>query len=217
MAKQTVKFMNGVSKSFAQGLLNKLFKGQSKFSILPFATTKQESGEYEGGIVWAGLSFNGADEIFTIKDSFSMTKADDTTEKIQIDQKGGTTIDQQITERGEWTFEGNIPTVCTEYCSIFYDKGAAIVHDSEGSITGQDGTEYVGQAFFMESKEVEGVVLIENANVDLALAFARVKMVVSPVFQSGSPAYLKLKGTILANTEKSGTQGDWATVSKYEA
>lgn len=217
MAAQTVHFMNGVSKSLAQSLLTKLFKGQSKFSILPFATTKQASGDNEGGIVWAGLSFSGADEIFTIKDSFTMTKADDTKEKIQIDQNNGSTIDEQITERGEWTFEGNIPVIAAEYCSIFYDEGAAIVHASDGGLIGQGGTEYNGQAFFMESKEVDVVMLVENANVDRALAFAHVKMTVSPVFESGSPAYLKLSGTILANTDKSGTQGDWAVVEKYVA
>ena len=151
MAAQTVHFMNGVSKSLAQSLLTKLFKGQSKFSILPFATTKQASGDNEGGIVWAGLSFSGADEIFTIKDSFTMTKADDTKEKIQIDQNNGSTIDEQITERGEWTFEGNIPVIAAEYCSIFYDEGAAIAHSgSDTGVVGQGGTEYVGQAFIID-------------------------------------------------------------------
>lgn len=217
MAAQTVHFMNGVSKTLAQSLLTKLFKGQSKFSILPFDATKQATGDNEGGIQWAGLSFSGADEIFTIKDSFTMNKADDTKEKIQIDQNSGATIDEQITERGEWTFEGNIPVIAAEYCSIFYSEGASIVHASDGGLIGQSGTEYIGKAFFMESKEVDVVMLVENANVDRALAFARVKMTVSPVFESGSPAYLKLSGTILANTDKGGTQGDWAVVEKYTA
>lgn len=215
MSAQTVHFMNGVSKSLAQSLLTKLFKGQSKFTILPFAATKQATGDTEGGIKWADLSFNGGDEIFTIKDSFTSSKADDTEEKVAIDQNKGQTIDTEITERGEWTFEGNIPVIDPAYCDVFYDKGATVT--STNPILGQSGTEYAAHAYSLESKEVECVCLIENANVDRALAFARVKMHVSPVFESGSPAYLKLKGTILANTDKNGTQGDWAICDKVSA
>ena len=212
MAAQTVHFMNGADKSWAQSLLTKLFKGQSKFSVLPFATTKQSSGANEGGIQWADLSFEGADEIFTLKDSFTMSKADDTEDNIQIDQNSGATIDTSISERGEWTFEGNIPVIAAEYCSIFYDAGATIA--SANPIVGQQGTTYQGAAYGMESKQVEATIMIENDAVTRALAFARVNLRISPVFESGSPAYLRLNGTILANTDKGGTQGDWAVVEK---
>ena len=212
MAAQTVHFMNGADKSWAQSLLTKLFKGQSKFSVLPFATTKQASGANEGGIQWADLSFEGADEIFTLKDSFTMSKADDTEDNIQIDQNSGATIDTSISERGEWTFEGNIPVIAAEYCSIFYDAGATIA--STNPIVGQQGTTYAGKAYGMESKQVEATIMIENDAVTRALAFARVNLRISPVFESGSPAYLRLSGTILANTDKGGTQGDWAVVEK---
>lgn len=212
MAAQTVHFMNGADKSWAQSLLTKLFKGQSKFSVLPFATTKQASGANEGGIQWADLSFEGADEIFTLKDSFTMSKADDTEDNIQIDQNSGATIDTSISERGEWTFEGNIPVIAAEYCSIFYDAGATIA--SANPIVGQQGTTYAGKAYGMESKQVEATIMIENDAVTRALAFARVNLRISPVFESGSPAYLRLSGTILANTDKGGTQGDWAVVEK---
>lgn len=215
MAAQTVKFMNGVSKSFAQSLLTKLFKGQSKFSILPFAAMKQATGDNEGGIAWADLSFAGADEIFTIKDTFTLTKADDTEKKIQIDQNKGQTIDTEITERGEMAFEGNIPVIAAEICKVFYDAGVSVT--SANPILGQDGTEYTAESFGLESKEVEVVCLIENANVDKALAFARAKMRVSPVSESGSPAYLKLRGIVLANTDKNGTQKDWAICDKVSA
>ena len=216
MAAQTVHFMNGSSKTWAQSLLTKLFKGQSKFSVLPFDTTKQASGTYEGGIAWADLSFSGADEIFTLKDSFTMSKADDTEDKIQIDQNSGATIDTSISERGEWTFEGNIPVIASAYCNIFYDTGAT-VDGSANPILGQKAVTYSASAYAMESKQVEATVLIENDAETLGLAFARVKLIVNPVFESGSPAYLKLHGTILANTEKSGTQGDWAICEKYSA
>ena len=216
MAAQTVHFMNGVSKSLAQGLLTKLFKGQSKFSILPFDTTKQATGASEGGIAWADLSFSGADEIFTLKDSFTMSKADDTEDTIQIDQNSGATIDTSISERGEWTFEGNIPVICAEYCNIFYDAGATVAGNTS-PILGQNGTAYGAKGYMMESKQVTCTILIENDAVTRALAFARVQVRVSPVFESGSPAYLRMSGTILANTDKGGNQGDWAVCEKYSA
>jgi len=209
----TTHFFVGSSKTLAESLLTKLFKGQSRMSILPFNEVKESTGANVGGIKWASLNFEGSDELFTIKDSFTMSKADDTEEKVQIDQKKGATIDTQITERGEWTFEGNIPVIAAEYCTVFYDAGAIIAGAS--GVAGQDGTTYLGKAFGMESKEIEATMLIENSNVDRGLAFARVKLHVSPVFESGSPAYLKLKGTILTNPEAAGTQGDWAVLEKY--
>ena len=215
MAAQTVHFMNGSSKSLAQGLLTKLFKGQSRFSILPYDTTKQATGTYEGGIDWADLSFSGADEVFTLKDSFTLSKADDTEENIQIDQLKGATIDTEITERGSMTFEGNIPVICEEWANIFYDAGASIAHSNP--VLGQNATEYNGKAYFLESKQVECVCLIENDNEDRAIAFARVSMRLSPQFESGSPAYYKMSATVLTNTDKAGTQGDYAIFHKYSA
>lgn len=213
MAAQTVHFMNSVSKSFAQALLAKLFKGQSKLSILPFATTKQTTGDDEGGIKWADLSFSGADELYTIKDSFTVTKADDTEEKIQIDQNKGQTIDTEITERGEMIIEGNVPCIATQICDVFYDNGATVPGTTP--VLGQNGTAYTAKSYGLESKEVEVVMLIENANEDMGIAFARVKARLSPVFESGSPAYLHFRGTVLANTDKGGTQKDWAICNKY--
>lgn len=215
MAAQTVHFMNGSSKTLAQSLLTKLFKGQSRFSILPYETTKQASGASEGGILWADLSFQGADEVFTLKDSFTLTKADDTEESIQIDQLKGATIDTSITERGAMTFEGNIPVITEEWANIFYDAGATIAHANP--VMGQNGTEYNGKAYFLESKQVDVVVLIENDNEDRSIAFARCSMHLAPQFESGSPAYYKLSGTVLTNTDKGGDQGDYAIFEKYSA
>lgn len=215
MAAQTVNFFTGTSKTLDQSLLTKLFKGQSRLSILPFEKQKAVDGENAGGIVWADLSFDGADEMFTLKDSFTTSKADDTEEKIQIDQKNGATIDSQITERGEWTIEGNIPVVTKEWADVFYNAGSEV--SGTNPVLGQDGTTYAGNAYFMESKEVDICMLIENSNVDRSLAFARVKAHLTPVFESGSPLYFKFAGTILSNTDAGGTQGDWAILEKVSA
>lgn len=206
MAAQTVRFMNGTSKSWTKALLANLFRGQSKFSVMPYDATN--------GVTWADLSFSGADEIFTIKDSFSLTKADDTEEKVQIDQNGGETIDNYISERGEMTFEGNIPVLDPAYCNIFYSKGATVT--GTAPVLGQQGTAYTAQAYALECKDdIYVTMLVENEAESKAIAFARVKLNVAPVFESGAPAYLKIKGTVLANTESTGTQLDWAVCDKY--
>lgn len=209
MAAQTVHFMNGTSKSLASSLLTALFKGQSKFSILPFAATKQASGTQAGGIKWAELSFQGADELFTVKDSFTIDKADNTEEKFQIDQNNGQTIDSQITEFGELTFSGNFPAVAAEVFAVWHKEGVDIT-----TLTGQDGTSYAGQGFFLNSKQIDCVCLIENANVDRAIAFARVAITIDEPTVADGKMVCPVKGTILANPEASGLEGDFAILAK---
>ena len=71
MAAQAVRFFTGSSKTWAKTLLATLFKGQSHWSLMPYDSTN--------GVSWADLSFSGADEFFTLKDSFQLSKADPTT------------------------------------------------------------------------------------------------------------------------------------------
>lgn len=203
---QTVTFFDGSSKTWAKTLLATLFKGQSHFSLLPYDT--------DNGVTWAELSFSGADEFFTLKDTFQLSQSDPTVTEIQIDQKEAT-IDTS-TESGEWTFTGNIPVAAIAYCDIFFSQGATVT--SSGLIVGQDGTTYTAQAYFATPQEVYATVLIENLSATQGIAFARVKMTVGlSIDDSTNPAYLKVSGTILDNTESTGLQGDWAICDVYSA
>lgn len=203
MAAQAVRFFTGSSKTWAKTLLATLFKGQSHWSLMPYDSTN--------GVTWADLSFNGADEFFTLKDSFQLSKADPTTTEIKIDQMDAT-IDTS-TEDGEWTFTGNIPVLAVAYCDIFFDRGATVT--SSNKILGQDGTQYTAQAYFATPKEVYVTMMIENQAGTEGIAFARAKITVGVSNDdSTNPAYLKINGTILNNTESSGNQGDWAICSK---
>ena len=57
--------------------------------------------------------------------------------------------------------------------------------------------------------------MIENQAGTEGIAFARAKITVGVSNDdSTNPAYLKINGTILNNTESSGNQGDWAICSK---
>ena len=203
MAAQSVRFFTGSSKTWAKTLLATLFKGQSHWSLMPYDSTN--------GVSWADLSFNGADEFFTLKDSFQLSINDPTTTEIKIDQMDAT-IDTS-TEDGEWTFTGNIPVLAVAYCDIFFDKGATVT--SSNKILGQDGTQYTAQAYFATPKEVYVTMMIENQAGTEGIAFARAKITVGVSNDdSTNPAYLKINGTILNNTESSGAQGDWAICSK---
>lgn len=212
MAVQTVKFFTGQTKTLTKALLDNLFKGVAHISLMPFEAVKQTAGSQAGGIMWKGLSFSGADEIFTIKDSFQISQADATEEDINVDQFDSA-IDSTTTP-GEWTFAGNIPSIAADLCKVFYQNGVAITKGTAGDgVTGQQGTEYAGQAYFASPKEVYATMLVENRASSMAIAFARVKITVGLSKDDAGTAYLKMSGKILANPEASNTQGDWAVVN----
>lgn len=216
---QSVQYFVGQGKTLNKALLTDLFKGVAHISIMPFDLVKKTTGDNAGGILWKGLSFRGADELFTIKDSFQITQADPTTEEINVDQFD-TPIDTEVTA-GEWTFAGNVPTVAIAACDVFYKQGVAIsaATQNEG-ILGQEASpavEFDGQAYFAEPKEVMATMLVENRGCGMALAFARVKITVGLSKDDSGAAYLKMSGTILNNPEASGQQGDWAVCKKHTA
>lgn len=218
---QTVQFFSNSQKTLTKALLNDLFKGVAHISIMPFDSVKQATGTNAGGILWKGLSFRGADELFTIKDSFQITQADPTTEEINVDQFD-TAIDTTVTA-GEWTFAGNVPTIAVAACDVFYKKGVAIsgTVPNEGILSqetsGSGSVEYDGQAYFAEPKEVMATMLVENRGSGKAIAFARVKITMGLSKDDAGAAYLKMTGTILSNPEASGLQGDWAVCVKHTA
>ena len=177
--------------TLTKSMLEDLHKGIAAISLLPYA---------EGGVDFStALNFQEADQIFTIKDSFNLTPSDPT-----IDQRDET-IDTEV-ETGEYTMEGQIPSVASAVLDYFMEKGVAVT-----SIKGQEGDSYSGNAYYNKSKEVIATVLIESASKKTAIVFARVKFVVNGVSQEGnSMAYCAFTGSILANT-KAG-QGDFAVL-----
>lgn len=192
-------FMNGTSKTLTHNLLANLFKGSAAISLLPYTSA--------GVASFSALDFGGADQIYTIKDSFQISQADPTSTEIKIDQMDET-IDT-VTESGEWTIAGNIPTIASAILEVFFTKSSTAVTGLEG----QDGsTSYDGTAFFTQPKEVYATMLVESSSLKRAMVFAKVKMTVGvSMDDSSNPAYLKLSATILAN-DASGV-GDWASLA----
>ena len=181
-------------------MIDDLHKGMAAISLKEYP---------EGGVTFSTLDFTGADQIFTLKDSFSITPSDPTSEEVKIDQKDQT-IDT-TTETGEYKMAGQIPSVATALLDFFMKKAKDVTN-----VKGQDGTSYKGSAYYIEPKEVVCSVLVESASQKTAIAFAKVKFVVPGVTQenAATPVYLAFNADVLANAMAG--EGDIA-VLKAEA
>lgn len=183
--------------TLTKAMIDDLHKGMASLSLLAYA---------DGGVTFSKLDFQGADQIFTLKDSFSITPSDPTSEEIKIDQKDQT-IDT-TTETGEYKMAGQIPSIATEVLDYFMSKATSVT-----GVKGQDGDTYEGSSYYIEPKEVIVSVLVESASKKTAIVFAKVKFVVPGVTleNASTPAYLAFNADVLANA-KSG-EGDFAVLA----
>jgi hypothetical protein len=147
-----------------------------------------------GQVEYSDLDFSAADQIFTTKDSFTISEADPTVTNIQIDQLNEI-IDSDI-EEGEYTMNANIPSMASAVLDYFYNVGVTIT-----GLKGQDGTTTYSGKSYQGRKEVYCSILVESASKKTAVCFARVKCVVNRPSRddNSTPAYLKFTGTIGAN------------------
>ena len=183
--------------TLTQNMTDDLHKGMASISLLPYA---------EGGVTFSNLDFTDADQIFTLKDSFSITPSDPTTEEVKIDQKDQT-IDTTV-ETGEYKMAGQIPSTAVEVFDYFMNAATAV-----SGVKGQDGTTtYEGKSYYIEPKEVLCTVLVESASKKTAIAFAKVKFVVPGVTveNASTPAFVAFNADVLANALKG--QGDFAVL-----
>lgn len=187
-----------MAATLTSAMIDDLHKGMASISLLPYA---------DGGVTFSTLDFTGADQIFTLKDSFSLTPSDPTSEEIKIDQDDKT-IDTTV-ETGEYKMAGQIPSVATEVLDFFMTEVKAV-----NGIKGQDGkTTYGGKTYKIAPKEVICSVLIESASKKTAIVFAKVKFVVPGVSMenASTPAYLAFNADVLANAKTE--EGDFAVLA----
>ena len=182
--------------TLTKAMIDDLHKGMASISLKAYP---------EGGVTFGTLDFSEADQIFTLKDSFSVTPSDPTTEDIKIDQ-GDQTIDTTVTT-GEYKMSGQIPSVAVEVLDYFMKTATTV-----SGLTGQDGANYSGKSYFIEPKEVICSVLIESASKKTAIAFAKVKFAVNGVAMenASTPTYVPFTADILANAKQG--QGDFAVL-----
>lgn len=159
-----------------------------------------------GSVDFKTLTFDSADEIFTLKDTFQISQDDPSTDEIKIDQNDET-IDTDVTT-GEMKLQGDIPSVASALLGYFFAAG-----QSAASVTASTGETYTGAGFFKTPKEVMASVLVVSASKKTAVVFARVKFVASLTQDSTSnPLCVRFAGTVLGNL-KSG-EGDFAVLKK---
>lgn len=198
--------------TLTKAMLSDMMKGNASISLLPLS--EMDPPADEGQVAFANLDFTDADQIFTIKDSFSISEGDPTTENTQIDQMDEI-IDSQITE-GDYTMTGQVPSNAQALFDFFYEAGQTVGSEA-GSVTGikgQDGTTtYVGKSYGGK-KEVYCAVLVESQSKETAVVFARVRCVLSrPVQENTStPGYCTFNGYILANLKEG--EGNFAVLHK---
>lgn len=188
-------------------MLSDMMKGNAAISLLACP----DSGE----VTLDSLDFSEADQIFTVKDSFSVSEGDPTTENTQIDQMDEI-VDSQITE-GDYSMTGQVPSNATDLFDYFYEAGKTVGSEST-TVTGikgqgEDGPTYVGKSYGGK-KEVYCSVLVESQSRETAVVFARVRCVLSrPVLENTStPGYCTFNGYILANLKDG--EGNFAVLRK---
>ena len=183
--------------TLTKAMIDDLHKGMAAISLLSYP---------DGGVTFSSLDFSGADQIFTLKDSFSITPSDPTSEEVKIDQRDQT-IDTTVTT-GEYKMAGQIPSVATEVLDYFMTKAKSV-----NGVKGQEGDSYAGASYYIEPKEVVCTVLVESASKKTAIVFGKVKFVVPGVSleNASTPAYLAFNADVLANA-KTG-EGDFAVLA----
>ena len=185
--------------TLTKAMIDDLHKGMAAISLLPYP---------EGGVTFNTLDFSDADQIFTLKDTFSITPSDPTSEEVKIDQKDQT-IDT-TTETGEYKMAGQIPSKAVELLDYFMND-ATTVSGLKGQ-GGENAVTYSGKSYYIEPKEVTCSVLIESASQKSAVVFAKVKFVIPGVTMenASTPMYLAFNADILANAAEG--QGDFAVL-----
>lgn len=181
-----------MAATLTKAMLDDLHKGNAAISILPYTS---------GGVNLAGLDFTGADQIFTVQDSFTLSPEDGDTTDFKVDQYDET-IDFDFDE-GSWTINGNIPSIATAVLDYFFEAGETISGDGS-TVTGQEGTVYSGKGY-NAAKMVEASVLVESKSKKTAIVIGHVKIVVNPpaIDDHSTPAYLGFVGYVLANPKGS--------------
>ena len=114
-----------MAATLTKAMLSDMMKGNAAISLLACPDT--------GEVTLGSLDFSEADQIFTVKDSFSISEGDPTTENTQIDQMDEI-IDSQITE-GDYSMTGQVPSNATALFDYFYEAGKA-VGSEDTTVTG---------------------------------------------------------------------------------
>lgn len=169
--------------TLTRSMLDDLSSGNAAISLLEYTA---------GGVDLNGLNFSGADQIFTVQDSFQLSVDDPEEQEMKIDQYNQT-IGYSL-EEGNWKFTGNLPTLSQALFAYFFETGTSV------TVTGQEGTSYAGVGYGA-AKEVEASILVESYSKKTAIVIGHVKMMANPPAHDDHQTYdyVKLSGAVLSN------------------
>ena len=180
--------------TITNAILNDLNTGNAVLKLLPYTP---------GGVNLAasgGVDFSSADEIFTLENSFQISKDAPSFSSTRIDQKHKV-IESAVTAGENYTMTGNIPSIAIALLELGFDKVA-------GNVKAKDGTDnYTANAAFKYGGlEKEFTVLARSQSGNSALLFARVKFVFSePQHDDNTtPTYVQFNAAMLPNENASG-------------
>ena len=180
--------------TITNAILNDLNTGNAVLKLLPYTP---------GGVNLAasgGVDFSSADEIFTLENSFQISKDAPSFSSTRIDQKHKV-IESAVTAGENYTMTGNIPSIAIDLLALGFEKVT-------GNVKAKDGTDnYTANAAFKYGGlEKEFTVLARSQSGNSALMFARVKFVFSePQHDDNTtPTYVQFNAAMLPNENASG-------------
>ena len=188
--------------AISNSILNDLNTGNAVLKLLAYTP---------GGVNLAtsgGIDFSSADEIFTLENSFQISKDAPSFTPTRIDQKHKV-IETSVEAGDNYTMTGNIPSIAIALLELGFDKVT-------GNVKAKDGTDnYTASAAFKYGPlEKEYTVLARSQSGNSALLFARVKFVFSePQHDDNTtPTYVQFNAVMLPNENVS---GDFATLPTH--
>ncbi len=189
--------------AITDSILTALNTGNSVLKLLPYSPGT--------GANLASLDFSSADEIFTLEDSFQITKDAASFTATKIDQKHRV-IEREFTVGENYTMVGNIPSIATALLDIAFEAGSAV------SVSAVNGTKTYSstKAYKLVPTQNEYSVLCVSQNGNTAIVFGRVRFMFSePQHDDNSnPTYIHFDAVILPNEH---TSGDWAPLPTVAA
>ena len=180
--------------ALTSAILNDLNTGNSVLKLIPYVS---------GGINLArsgGIDFSEADEIFTLENSFQISKDAPSFSTTKIDQKHKV-IESAVEAGDNYTMTGNIPSVAIAMLDFGFEKVASSI-----SVKDNDDNYSSTAAHKYGSKEKEYTVLCKSQSGNSAVVFARVKFVFSePQHDDNTtPTYVQFNAVMLPNENGSG-------------
>ena len=143
-----------MAATLTKAMLDKVFKGISHIYVVEPKTI-------------TATTFDGADEIFTLKDSVTFSQAQPTKTEINVDQF--TAPIAATYEAGEFSIAATVPSVAKEVLEYFYTKNATAVTPITGFAS--------GVAIDLANKVINVSLKMVNDSGDMAVVIPRCEII----------------------------------------